>query len=140
MWTEGQLGYLAGIIDGEGSIYIQRRMDNGTWCYWARFQISNTNKNLMNWIHETFGGLLYEKDRSKHNPKWKVQYEWYSQISLMDKLLPLVYPFLINKKTHAEIMMEFRRTFVTKTNKKLSNEVQCFREKCMSKIKHLNSR
>jgi hypothetical protein len=139
MWTDTQLAYLAGIIDGEGSVYIQRRMDNGTWCYWPRFQITNTNRSLMDWIHKTFGGLIYDKPRKHHNPLWKMQIEWFTKISLMDQLLPLLHPFLINKKQHVEVMIEFRKTFIKKANKKLSPEVQAFREECMSKIRHLNS-
>ncbi len=139
MWTEAQLAYLAGIIDGEGSVYIQRSMDKGTWTYWPRFQVTNTNRKLMEWIHETFGGLIYDKPRKQHNPTWKMQIEWYTKISSMDILIPLILPYLINKKPHVEIMMEFRKTFIKKANKKLSPEVQTFREECMLKIRHLNS-
>lgn len=140
MWSIAQLAYLAGIIDGEGTMYIQRRMDNGSWTYWPRFQICNTNADLMNWVHQTFGGLIYKKERNHIKSHWKAQIQWYSKISIMDQLLPLIYPYLINKKPHAEIMMEFRKTFANKSKQKLPKEVQYFREECLNKIRNLNHR
>jgi hypothetical protein len=139
MWTDTELAYLAGIIDGEGTLFIQRRMDNGTWTYWPRMQVANTNREVIIWLHKVFGGSMYDKPRKKHNPKWKLQYQWYSRISEMDKFLPLIIPYLIIKKPHAEIMMQFRKTFIQRSNRKLTDEAQAFRSECMAKIKHLNS-
>lgn len=138
MWSNTDLAYLAGIIDGEGTIFIQRRMDNGTWTYWSRMQVVNTYKPLIEWIYSTFGGLMYTVNRSKPNRIRKTQYQWYTRISLVDVLIPKVYPYLINKKQHAEIFMEFRKTFTHGSKKRLTNEVQLFREECMHKLKHLN--
>lgn len=140
MWSKEQLAYLAGIIDGEGTIFIQKHIKNGYTSYWPRFQISNTNRELMEWIKNTFGGLAYDKPRIKHNPKWRMQIQWYTTVSLMDKLLPLIIPYLIIKKPHAIIMIEFRNTFAKKFGSAGVNpEVLNFRIECMQKIKHLNN-
>src|SRR5271157_2596022 len=109
MWSDVQLAYLAGIIDGEGSFYICRRLNYGKYfSYHPRFQVVNTNREVMEWIKNTFGGLIYDKPRIKHNPKWKMQIEWITTVGLMDQLLPLIIPYLIIKKPHALVMMEFR--------------------------------
>jgi hypothetical protein len=139
MWSGAQLSYLAGIIDGEGTMYIQRRLDNGSWTYWTRLQVCNTNRKLIDWIHQTFGGLIYKKERSHIKRNWKTQFEWYSKISMVDVLLPLLYPYLIVKKPQAEVMMEFRKTFAPRKTRKLTIEMQSFREECMAKLKHLNN-
>lgn len=139
MWTEAQISYLAGIIDGEGSIYIQSRNLKGSMDYFPRFQIVNTDKKLMDWIHQTFGGNLYTKNRLKHNPKWRTQYEWFTTRPLMDQLLDLITPFLICKKEHAQIMLEFRKTFKIRI-KPVPKETLDFRLNCLHKLKSLNKR
>jgi hypothetical protein len=139
MWSEAQISYLAGIVDGEGTMYIQRRLDNGSWTYWTRLQICNTNPHLIDWIKTTFGGLVYKKERSHIKRNWKTQFEWYSKISMVDVLLPLLYPYLIVKKPQAEVMMQFRKTFEKRKTRKLTQEMQTLREECMAKLKHLNN-
>lgn len=140
MWTQTQLAYLAGILDGEGSIYIQSRIRNNSINYFPRFQVVNTNQDLLNWIKEIFGGTVYEKPRKHLNPKWKMQYEWFSNREQLDKILPLLVPFLIIKKKHAEIMLEFRKTFLTRETYKVPKETNEFRKDCLEKLKALNKR
>ena len=141
MWTETQLAYLAGIIDGEGSIYIQGRKRFKAISYFPRFQIVNTNKDLMQWIHKTFGGLIYDKCRKKHNPKWRPQIEWFTTRGLLDQLLPLIIPYLVSKKKHALIMVEFRKTFEKKFGSQgVPQDIQDFRIECHNRLKLLNKR
>jgi hypothetical protein len=108
MWKDTDIAYFAGIMDGEGSIYIQRRLHRGSTDYFPRFQVGNTDLVLMTWIKETFGGTLYEKRRLSAPEHWKAQYEWFSTRPLLDVLLPLITPYLKTKRRQAEIMMEFR--------------------------------
>lgn len=139
MWKESEIAYLAGIIDGEGSIYVQRRKTKTGWSYFPRFQVVNTNRKLMEWIHQTFGGLIYDKPRIKHNPKWKMQIEWFTTRSLLDQLLPLLIPFLIIKTNQAKIMIEFRNSFKnTRRGEIVPEEIQEYRLSCMCRIKELN--
>lgn len=139
MWNETQISYLAGIIDGEGSIYIQRRKTITGWSYFPRFQIVNTNRKLMEWVHQTFGGLIYDKPRKHINPKWKMQIEWFTTRGLLDELLPLIIPYLIIKREQAEIMIKFRESFKIKYFKrKVPENIQDFRLTCLNKIKELN--
>ena len=139
MWTVSQLAYLAGIIDGEGTIYIQKVDRKTFFDYFPRIQIVTTNKELMYWIKDTFGGIVSFRDRSTENRNWKPQYTWYTTRKIMDILLPLIHPFLIIKKKHVEIMIEFRHSFLKKQNCKISPEVLSFRDECMFKIRHLNN-
>lgn len=140
MWKDTEIAYLAGIIDGEGSVYIQKRITPaGSISYFPRFQVVNTNQEVMTWIKNTFGGLLYSKPRMKHNAKWKTQIEWFTTRRLLDQLLPLIIPHLIIKKRHAVIMMQFRETFKTNAGSVgVKPEIQEFRLECMLKIKQLN--
>lgn len=141
MWKDTDIAYLAGIIDGEGSIYIQRRITKqGYFSYFPRFQVVNTNREIMDWIKNTFGGLIYDKPRIKHNPKWRMQIEWFTTVGLMDQLIPLIIPYLIIKKQHAIIMMQFRATFKSNNGSSaIKSDIQDFRLECLQKIKHLNN-
>lgn len=140
MWTIEQLVYLAGIIDGEGTIYIYIRKNNGSIDYFPRFQVVNTNQKLMDWIHQTFGGHLYSKNRSKHDKNWRNQFEWYTTRKLMDQLLPLVLPYLIAKKPQAEIMIKFRKTFKNRKTYRVPSDIQTIRNECYHKLRFLNKR
>jgi len=141
MWQETDLAYLAGIIDGEGSIYIQRRLVEGSWDYFARFQVVNTDATLIKWLHATFGGHIYEKKRSAPPPHWKPQYEWYTNRGLLDRLLPLITPYLKIKRLHAEAMSEFRSTFgVHFGSRGVPEHVNDVRIKCFERLKALNRR
>ena len=141
MWTDFEIGYLAGMIDGEGTIYIQYRMQGNCKNYFPRFQICNTNMNVMHWIKEKFGGILLHRKRSINNPKWKDSAEWYTNRGSLDKLLPLLIPHLIIKREHAIVMQEFRNTFFNKTGGiRITSEIAAIRERCFEKLRILNHR
>lgn len=140
MWTDTQIAYLAGIIDGEGTIYVQVRKRGECFDYFPRFQVVNTDRGLMEWIHSTFGGILVQKDRSKHSKKWRLQYQWFTSRGVMDDLLKKVIPYLICKKPHALAMLEFRKTFWNKKSHKVSEETLSIRTEIFHRLKSLNKR
>lgn len=139
MWKQTELAYLAGIIDGEGTIYIQKVNRKTFFDYFPRIQIVTTTPNLMYWIRDTFGGIVTCRDRSTENRNWKPQYTWYTTRKIMDQLLPLLHPYLIVKKKQVEVMIEFRKTFTQKESKKISHDIFEFRDECMIKIRHFNN-
>lgn len=115
MWTEVELAYLAGIIDGEGSIGIYHRASIpsslNSNSYDCSIQISNTDPNLIQWIADKFGGSLkrydirYEESRRK---SWKPLYRvsWSAKEDVYS-ILSDVYKYLIVKKRLAELMFAF---------------------------------
>lgn len=139
MWTKEQLAYFAGIIDGEGTIYIQEVNRKKFLDYFPRIQIVNTNKELMYWIKDTFGGIIVSRDRSNENRNWRLQHTWYTTRKLMDILLPLLHPYLIIKKRHVETMIKFRKTFTDKKSFRITPEIVSIRESCMIQIRHFNN-
>lgn len=49
--TEAEKGYLAGIIDGEGSIgFARRKSPSGRYVYVPRVSVANTSRNLIDWL------------------------------------------------------------------------------------------
>ena len=137
IWKETQLAYLAGIIDGEGTFYIGTT-NNGRK-FNSRIYVVNTNKELIEWLKNNFGGLVYQRT-SKSNPHWKTRYEWVLDKSAIDTVCHLLIPHLIIKKKHAEIMIDFRNSFIKGKRPVISEYIMAFRKSCHEQIKILNHR
>jgi len=115
--------YLAGIIDGEGSLIISRS-DRGSYMnYYGRIQVKNTDYRLIKWLLDHFGGSVHvhkPSDPIKHS----MGYSWYyggDQHSKETLLLALL-PYLIVKKESAINLIEFFR-LVGQTNPKKREEL-----------------
>lgn len=111
-----KFAWLGGIIDGEGSIGVTRMMShrkNPT--YTARVSVGNTNMAIISEICKILDligitGHLEKRQRSvKNNDKnWKdaivIQI---SNIKGVKCLLDTIFPYLIGKKAHAELVLRF---------------------------------
>jgi len=134
-WTEVQLAYLAGIIDGEGTFYIYVGKNGRKFN--SRIYVVNTNEEIINWLKATFGGLVYSRTSPK-NPLWKRKFEWILDKKAQDIVCVKILPYLIIKKKHAEVMIEFRKSFTQQSYQHISEETLAFRFACHKKIKTLN--
>ena len=79
-YSNTDIAYLAGIIDGEGSIYIGNFSCNEITklpYYQTNMQVTNTDQKLIDWLHNTFGGLINSKCREKTNRPRKQAYDCY---------------------------------------------------------------
>lgn len=111
-WSQTEIAYLAGIIDGEGCFCLH---DQGSHKFSCQLQIGNTDLRLLQWIRTTFGGSVnYER---RHNPKHKVVWRWLAHQAEIDHILPAIMPFLIVKKNQAELMLAYRATLAPRINK-----------------------
>ena len=115
------LAYIAGIIDGEGSLGPTPRKIN-SW----RICIYNTDKDLMHWLC-SFGGLAYERAPQPADAigfKWrKRQYGWHlNRRDSVLKLLIAVRPYL-RIKAHAADKAIAELTFALK-DKPTAKEVR----------------
>lgn len=138
-----KLAYLAGIIDGEGSIMLwksdidpKRRGQ-----FNLRINVTSTDKCLIDWIFENFGGHRYECNSPSRQcqPKWKKQYIWTVPRPNILQFLIDIYPFLVIKKERCEIAIKFRKTF-EKRERNLSKETFDIRFNLYQQMKHLNTR
>lgn len=70
---KSEFAYLAGLVDGEGSICLVRSSKTAKF-RWPCLSISNTTPNIIDWCKQTFGGSVV------HKPKKQVHhsdaYEW----------------------------------------------------------------
>lgn len=149
-----KLAYLAGIVDGEGCLCIYRvnpakynRYQNP--CFRSSLTISNTRKELFNWIEEHFGNLNHSKKHrrsifKKHSQHERWIYEWTVQGNRLVDLCNQLLPYLVLKKRQAELMIEFRKTFDLQkgfgAHTPLSPDIIALREDIRIEIKRLNAK
>lgn len=114
MVDEEKLAYLAGIIDGEGTIAILKRRKETrktivmrSDSYQLQVFVTNTNEDLMVWLLNTFGGSKSHHKGDKRNPNSKRWFVWYVSGYNAIKILRKIEPYLIIKHKNAEVAFEF---------------------------------
>ena len=136
--------YLAGIIDGEGSIMLVRTGNaqfEGLYTSWTiKMQIANTNLELLNVLQANFGGVI--KRTTKGGKNWKQGYrlEWFG--SNAADLCLRVFEHLIVKKEQASIAMKAMtvRNREGGKGRRKSPETVLFLNEASAQIKALNRR
>lgn len=134
------LAYLAGIIDGEGTVnitYLPKRDE-----FRLRLQVVNTDKRLIDWLKSNFESHVYEvKRHSLQNPKWRKRYEWflYPKKATLPLLKSLI-PFLICKKEQMEVAITFIETTGKLKGNRLSIDAYKTRKECKERLNVLNAR
>lgn len=133
--------YLAGILDGEGHISINRRRAYGAYKtprYSLKVSIVMCSKLTINWINTNYGGYLYTKkqyltDKGKLR---KIPYEagWASNQAL--ELLLKIRPYLITKAEEADIAINYQRACPPKAYKLSTSELNR-RERAYQAIRKL---
>lgn len=103
------LEYLAGFIDGEGSVMITKSFagKSGSTHYRARLTISNTDRRILEEIRRDYGGIIVNQGHTEVN--WKVGYQLVWTNEMMARLLPLVRPYLRLKQRQADLILRFGR-------------------------------
>ncbi len=148
--TDAQIGYFAGIVDGEGCFSIglfgtkSRYTGEILMNYHTYIKVSNTDENLIKWIQDIMGGSNYTQQRSTRINKYDRQI-YNIQISgeTLDLVMPIIYPYLIIKRKQCEVMIKMRSTFKRNrglSKKAISQEIHDFRHDCYSEMRALNSR
>lgn len=108
------LAYLAGIIDGEGSIsagsYAFTKV--GTPQFTTYLSVTSTDKVLVEWLSENFGGKFhaYKKSQIAHNST-RLPYRWQITGNRLLDICNQVLPFMVIKGKQIEIMIKMRNTF-----------------------------
>lgn len=106
-----ELAYIAGLFDGEGHIFIEARKSKNkgkTVVHNLCIGITNTYKEVIDWIYEEFGATRSVRSRWKDHPNWKTCYFWTTSAKKAGEFLKLIYPYLRIKKEQARLAIEFQ--------------------------------
>jgi hypothetical protein len=111
--------WLAGVMDGEGSIYIHKRNAKKRkrgYDFIPTVSIWNTNKKFILYIKNLIG-LGYVFKTTEYRKNWKDKYGYLLNYDAIQLLLPLIKDKLIIKKRNAELMIRFLACLKKKINK-----------------------
>ena len=115
------LAYAAGIIDGEGCIYIDHWKDlrrPGTINYLLRIQVAMVDKEVPYWLEGKFGGTTWLVEKSKYDgSNRKNQLVWKISNKQAIDFLSLIKPFIQVKYRQIEIAEEFDKTVLRDKSK-----------------------
>ena len=105
--NKSKLNYVAGFFDGEGYIAITKN-------YQLRIGVSNTNRDILEWLKIHFGGTIQKRPwRHCEAKTHKPAYLWRLGAHQSINLLKQIYPYLKLKRLQTEIAFELRKTFDT---------------------------
>jgi len=128
--TEAEKGYIAGILDGEGTIAVHVRSGEGRKYKFGfgvqpYIGVANTKPELIHWLHYKLGGRHY----SRSNNLVKRAYLWQiSDIARIYAILKQVMPYLILKRENAVLVLELveRRLSRLKSAKYEERDIQIY--------------
>ncbi|CAA9280909.1 MAG: hypothetical protein AVDCRST_MAG26-3369 [uncultured Chloroflexia bacterium] len=108
------LAYVAGLFDGEGSIVIgcsKRTLTSGnpTAHYWLQVGITNTDRELIDWLHITFGGHISDNSHSPSRKRMRPCWAWRVMSREAKAFLESITPYLRSKKAQAAIAIDFQQ-------------------------------
>lgn len=128
-FNETEKAYIAGIVDGEGSVTI-----NVTRCRWSPLiSVLNTCEELIDWLVPCFHtNKLPVKSPKGHRKRYVINvWKTWDVIAILEQITP----YLIVKKRNAELVLEFCKL---KLNN-LSGEPTSRDHEILEEIRALNS-
>ena len=128
--------YIAGIVDGEGSIEIhkQKGRQRVLYNYNVRVRISNTCRDLLLLVQTEYGGVISQR-LPRLNRRKDYQLEISSHYAL--RLIRDILPFLVIKKEQATLALNLPRT---PPGQPMSAQMQQRQEQLYKALKLLNKK
>lgn len=107
--TLEQSAYIAGMIDGEGSVGVWRETRRGNksgYRYKGVVEVYNTDTRVLHFLKDVCGGYIAKK--RKASKKNKASWKWACTQTKISELLKQVRPYMILKGEQADIVLKFR--------------------------------
>lgn len=125
--TNTEIAYLAGIIDGEGSIMLSKYHHSEFPC--PCISISSTDLELLDWVRDKIGSGRINKKKNynieKHKPSYTYTVYYDTAIETMNKIEP--YLVITKKKLRAKFIIENYKK-ITMRNGKYTDETRKIKE------------
>lgn len=120
--------YLAGLIDGEGSVRIAKATHTNIYgnkklILTPQISIGNTDKRMTNFLKKEFGGFIIKRKRKK---EWKNIYEWIMQGVNKEEFYKKLVGKLVDKKKRLDVLLKYVES--RKKNYTRENEIDLFLE------------
>ncbi len=109
-FTEAQAAYIAGIVDGEGSVMLIMRKSVRLPSVHLRLSVINTFNGLLRWFFEVTGvGTIHLVDNKKYGRSSKQAWIWKTHGEVARSLLEQILPYLIIKRKQAIGGIKFQK-------------------------------
>ena len=105
------LGYLAGIVDGEGCITIRRAFNKDTsrsTSHSVVVTVATCDPRMAEWLATIVGGGTVHVDKSRR-PGWKPRITWTLTGRNVAAFLAPIRPYLVLKGEQADVALALRR-------------------------------
>ena len=132
---EVEKAYLAGIIDGEGTVTLMKHHKNETPTPYV--SVANNNLGLLQWIKNRIGGTICSK--KKRLPHHNDSYAWSVRQDRAIRLLNEIKSYLIIKRPQADLITE-QYKLVTHRAGKYTVKMLNGKMKLVAEIRKLNQR
>ncbi len=111
--SQTTLAYVAGVFDGEGSVVIglskRQRKYGVVPNHWLQVGITNTNRELIEWLQLVFGGHISDNSHSPSRKHQRPCWAWRIMSKQAQTFLESIHPYLRVKRTHAELAIDFQK-------------------------------
>ncbi|MCD6284136.1 hypothetical protein J7J12_02680 [bacterium] len=126
-------GYLAGIVDGEGTITVDKCSRENS--YHPKIAITTTNRNLAEWLDKKLNATCTLS--GENHPFWKTKYECFIHGYKCKPILENILPFLKIKDRHARLLIEFIEIRLSRKSISAHNKKE---EEIVMQLKRLNKK
>lgn len=136
MTNKEKYAYIAGIVDGEGCLCIEKYTRNNSNAYVACLTVANSRICLINWLNKQIPAEIIERHYTKKN--WNTGYTYrLRKVESLKLLLVNILPYLLIKSTQAELLLELIK--ITPVSGKHTNDIiKKRKEEIFQEIHRLN--
>lgn len=138
---ETQKAYIAGIIDGEGCISVrccEGRKRKTSRYYYSSVSVEMASKEIIDFIQELYEGKIYHrKSRNRTGVTDMTMWTWRLNGKEAANFLKTIYPFLVQKKKEAEVLIDFSETIMNNRKEGLKVTVIQKRDSLVNKLRSL---
>ena len=133
--------YIAGILDGEGYITLNRqkryrkRWNDEVWDYIPRVDITQARRELLDHIASLLEGSYSLRHGGRDGNYWRISLG----ASSLQWLLPQVIPYLVLKKEIARMVLEYSIFRTRQNHRHKFNENRPWQDEMYKRCKELNS-
>lgn len=114
------LAYVAGLFDGEGCISVRLRNDKAKRSHKLVISVTNTNREVLGWLHSHFQGTIGKCTSSKTT---RTQcYQWYIGSRKAQVFLRAILPYLHIKREQAMLAIAFQDRMTLSLRVRVSDE------------------
>jgi hypothetical protein len=138
--NEVDRAYIAGLIDGEGSISCgYNKSTYGEPVPIVFIAVGMCNEDVPRWLHELFGGHFYSPKYKSLKVSWKQSWQWSVAGLSCKAVLDTIQPYVRVKVEAVALAQEFMTTMRTNDRSRLRPEELARKRELASKMRALTS-